>query len=80
MSKRTVNEKIVKIRPVDPEIISLRVIIKKVINASKIYGPSGKGKFAEWAKNLIRASLILQCSTVIDLPDIKTLYQPDGTR
>jgi len=40
--------KIAKIGPVDPEIIGLRVIIKKEINASNIYRPVGK--FAELAK------------------------------
>ena len=46
-------KKIAKISPADPEIIVLRVIIKrdkkkKEINTSKIYSPVGK--FAEWAK------------------------------
>ena len=42
-------ENILKIGPVDPEIIVLRAIIKKKeINASKIYSPSSK--FADWAK------------------------------
>jgi len=43
-------EKIAKIVPVDPEIISLQAIIKKKkeIDASKIYSPSGK--FAKRAK------------------------------
>jgi len=40
-------EKIVKIGPVDTAIALL--IVKKEINASKIYSPSGK--FAERAKN-----------------------------
>ena len=43
-------EKVAKIGPVDPEIICLQAIIKKEINASKIYSLSGK--FAELAKQI----------------------------
>jgi len=45
-------QKIMKIGPVDPEIIGLRAIIKKKkdINASKIGIYSPVGKFAERAK------------------------------
>jgi len=42
-----VSEKIVKIGPVDPEIIWFK-LKKEEINASKIYSPVGK--FAERAK------------------------------
>jgi len=40
--------KIAKIGPADPEIIGLRAIIKKEINAGKIYSPVGN--LAEQAK------------------------------
>jgi len=45
----------VKICPVDPEIIGLK-LKKEEINTSKIYSPSGKfasGKFAERATKVI---------------------------